>query len=450
MKRVLVFGFIALLLINCGGTENDIVKPDPDPDVVEKVLANNDTFQAVENTTIDLPSFLTNDEYLSNGITVTFDAKTTNEGTIERDRDLYTYVPANNFSGNDTFTYTICSKKSPEICSTATVTIVVSDKGNPEAVNDAYNTGINSTLTISSYLDNDTVIDGAEIESVDSTTASGNVVLNADGTISYTPQTDFTGTDSFTYTICDNDTTPSCATATITVTVVDAIAFNIPSELAAYYSGVSFINDQQSNYNVLKDLLIKSHTTILSYGQRHNYLYDADEDLNNIANVILMYTSESRDEREYTSGTNSYPTQTFNTEHIYPQSRLSTADAVTDLHHLRSCDASINSERSNYPFVDGSGTYSLVNGNTWYPGDEWKGDVARMIFYLNVRYGETFDKVGSMELFLKWNKEDPVSDLEKQRNNLIAGAQGNRNPFIDNPYLVTITWGGDAAANTWN
>ena len=58
MKRVLVFGFIALLLINCGGTENDIVKPDPDPDVVEKVLANNDTFQAVENTTIDLPSFL--------------------------------------------------------------------------------------------------------------------------------------------------------------------------------------------------------------------------------------------------------------------------------------------------------------------------------------------------------------------------------------------------------
>jgi endonuclease I len=72
-----------------------------------------------------------------------------------------------------------------------------------------------------------------------------------------------------------------------------------------------------------------------------------------------------------------------------------------------------------------------------------------MMMYLNVRYGETFTRVGTIELFLKWNREDPVSTFEEQRNNVIYAAQGNRNPFIDNPYLATLIWGGDAAENKW-
>ena len=72
-----------------------------------------------------------------------------------------------------------------------------------------------------------------------------------------------------------------------------------------------------------------------------------------------------------------------------------------------------------------------------------------MILYLNIRYGETFDKVGTLELFLEWNAADPVSDFEIQRNNIIYGAQGNRNPFIDNPYLATLIWGGTPAENKW-
>ena len=75
--------------------------------------------------------------------------------------------------------------------------------------------------------------------------------------------------------------------------------------------------------------------------------------------------------------------------------------------------------------------------------------MARIIFYLNIRYNENFDDVGNLALFLKWNKEDPVSDFEKQRNEVIQNAQGNRNPFIDNPYLATLIWGGDVAENTW-
>ena len=105
--------------------------------------------------------------------------------------------------------------------------------------------------------------------------------------------------------------------------------------------------------------------------------------------------------------------------------------------------------RSNYPLADVSGEYELISGNSFYPGDEWKGDVARMILYLNVRYELSVDLVGNLDLFLKWNREDPVSDFERQRNEAIEDAQGNRNPFIDNPYLATLIWGGTPAENTW-
>ncbi len=53
-------------------------------------------------------------------------------------------------------------------------------------------------------------------------------------------------------------------------------------------------------------------------------------------------------------------------------------------------------------------------------------------------------------LFVRWNAEDPVSQIEIQRNNIIEGAQGNRNPFIDNPYLATIIWGGSTAEDLWD
>ena len=136
---------------------------------------------------------------------------------------------------------------------------------------------------------------------------------------------------------------------------------------------------------------------------------------------MLVYTGEERFWKEYEGNKNYEPT-TFNTEHIYPRSKIVT-EAVTDLHHLRVCDKKVNTRRSNHPFTEGKGAANLHN-KAWYPGDEWKGDVARMIFYLNLRYNEEI------------NEEDPVSDFEHQRNNVIEGAQGNRNPFIDFPQLA--------------
>lgn len=54
------------------------------------------------------------------------------------------------------------------------------------------------------------------------------------------------------------------------------------------------------------------------------------------------------------------------------------------------------------------------------------------------------------DLFLQWNVVDPLSTFEIQRNNAIADVQGNRNPFIDNPYIATLIWGGVEAEDTWS
>ena len=413
--------------------------------------AQDDDYEAVENNTLAIKSFLNNDDFVTDATIVTLNLESA-KGSAELQEDgSILYTAANGFTGTDTFTYTLCSGDTAASCSTATITVAVSDEGSPVANDDIVASDkMNTTIIIDKLLNNDDLTDDATITAIDATASVGTAVINDDGTVSYTPTANFVGTDTFKYTLCDDDSPqPTCSEATVTVEIVNGIAFNIPAALQDYYQGVAFSNDTELNYILISELTVAKHTTILSYGQRHEYLYDADADPDNSANVILMYSGESRDRREYTSTSNTYMPQTFNTEHLFPQSRLSSAEAVTDLHHLRSSDAAINSLRLNYPYADGSGTYTLVNGDSWFPGDDWKGDVARAVLYLNIRYGEDFNKVGTLDLFLKWNREDPVSLFEQQRNNVIQGAQGNRNPFIDNPYLVTLIWGGQAAENTW-
>ena len=448
MKKVLSIFICSLLLLTCSkDSGGGMVKP---PEENLKPVAVADAASTTEDEDIDI-NVLSNDTVITGSRVDSFDANGTNGGSIIENRDgTFTYTPSDNFVGTDTFTYTLCDNDPTPDCSTAMVTVTVIDAGSPTAADDQVNTVKNTMIIINDYAQNDSTVDSASINEVDSSNSTGTATINSDGTISYTPQTDFVGDDTFTYTICDDDTPdPTCATATITVSVLEATAFNIPADLSAYYATLPITTDSDLNFTFVSNHTSDKHTTILSYGERHGFLYDADEDATNTPNVVLMYSSESRDEREYTSGNNSHSPQTFNTEHVYPQSRLEAADAVTDLHHLRSCDADVNSNRSNFPFVDGSGNFDLINGNTWYPGDEWKGDVARMMMYLNVRYGETFEKVGTLELFLQWNAEDPVSSFELQRNAVIQGAQGNRNPFIDNPYLATLIWGGTPAENRW-
>ena len=443
-----IYLLLTIFVVSCSTDDGGSTSEKPVPPVAqEKPVAVDDSAETIEDESISISNLLNNDTVTTGSRITSTDTNTSKGGTVTDNRNgSYTYAPADDFVGEDSFTYQLCDQDSN--CSTGTVKITVNDAGSPEAINDEVSTV--STITITDLAANDNTIDEAVITSVNGSASKGTVILNNNGSVTYTPAAGFTGQDSFTYTLCDDDAVATCSTATVTVTVLEPVALNIPDALKSYYADLSITTNANLNYEFVSNHTIKNHTTILSYGQRHEFLYNADADLVNPDNVILMYTGESRYYKEYTSGNNPYSPQTFNTEHIYPQSKLNAEDAVTDLHHLRSADAEINSLRSNFPYTDGSGTYKLIDDNKWFPGDEWKGDVARMVFYLNVRYGEEFVKVGGLDLLLKWNKEDPVSAFEMQRNEVIYAAQGNRNIFIDNPYIATLIWGGAATENKWD
>ena len=70
---------------------------------------------------------------------------------------------------------------------------------------------------------------------------------------------------------------------------------------------------------------------------------------------------------------------------------------------------------------------------------------------LDVGDGMTnYSNFGDMpNVFLEWNQQDPVDQYETSRNDYIHVYQGNRNPFIDNPYLATVIWNGPIAENPW-
>ena len=174
----------------------------------------------------------------------------------------------------------------------------------------------------------------------------------------------------------------------------------------------------------LKTLIQTSGTAI---GKYENQVRDADNCLGQ--QCYLIY-----------SGMGDYG----NREHVWPDSLL--GSVKNDLHNLRSANISVNSSRSNYPFTEntkpftGNEPYRLI-GKAWYPGDKHIGDVARIVFYVSIRYNLSLNKVGNLELFLKWHNLDPVDDFERARNESIFRLQNNRNPFIDHPELAEIYFG---------
>ncbi len=242
--------------------------------------------------------------------------------------------------------------------------------------------------------------------------------------------------------------------------VISFVAF--AQSAPAYYSGINFNKTKNELKADLATLITTTHTQTISYSAGLAALFKtSDADLENPSNILLMYGSQS-------SGTHqrSRPyTGSWNREHVYAKSKgtpnLGESGPGSDGHHLRPADNTLNSTRGSLLFDDGTGAtaYKTSRGG-WYPGDEWKGDVARILMYMYVRYNtrclplnitmnpSTYSS-DFPDILLKWNIEDPVSDFERQRNNVVYGIQHNRNPFIDNAYLATVIWGGPAAQNTW-
>tara|TARA_B100001109_G_scaffold47531_1_gene38358 strand:- start:50 stop:1180 length:1131 start_codon:yes stop_codon:yes gene_type:complete len=215
-------------------------------------------------------------------------------------------------------------------------------------------------------------------------------------------------------------------------------------------------------------------------------LQESDQDPNENNNMILVYTGRSQ-EKGYRDGSGNYSqyengngnqNNSWNREHIWPKSHGFPDDndnAYTDVHNLKPCDRSVNSSRGTKDFDFGGNQHSeasdcLTDSDSWEPPDYVKGDIARILFYMVVRYdpgvdheNNTFDLelvdyttpnntepiLGKLSSLLDWHLSDPVDDFEINRNEIIFGFQENRNPFIDHPNLVNYLWG-DNIGLVWN
>lgn len=231
--------------------------------------------------------------------------------------------------------------------------------------------------------------------------------------------------------------------------------------------------------NALHDI-IDDHTQPQHYDDLTDEVADLDRHPDYPQYVECFYTGfRIKTSRKYDNG------KGWNKEHVWPQGRGNFGrdwGAGGDLHALVACDASINSSRGDRNFdygtdikIDATGHESDGNlgetdcktgRNIWEPRDEVKGDVARIIFYMAVRYSgdmvdtefeeyepdleivdeivsQGFDEpiMGKLSTLLLWHYNDPVSERERQRNDAVFALQGNRNPFVDHPEFVARIWG---------
>ncbi|NQU32027.1 MAG: endonuclease [Bacteroidetes bacterium] len=292
--------------------------------------------------------------------------------------------------------------------------------------------------------------------------ANGIIEINPiNGNLTYTPSLGFIGKDIFTYSICDDGIpcVPMCGSAAVYIEVVKSSNYYASAE------GLSGDNLKSALHNIIKDHVEFSYTS--SNTDTWDILKETDKDTANPDNVILFYSGWSVNAaQEYNDGLG------YSREHVWAKSHGdfgTDKGAGTDVHHLRPADISVNSARNNKDFdtggeiyVDGDGTTECKSdADSWEPRDAVKGDIARMLFYMAVRYEgtngdpdleledavNTFDLNesgkgyhGKLSTLLEWHKADPVDSFEIHRNDIIYSYQENRNPFIDHPEFVSKLW----------
>ena len=219
--------------------------------------------------------------------------------------------------------------------------------------------------------------------------------------------------------------------------------------------------------------IIQGHTTI-SYQQIWNAFWSTDNKGDNV--VWDMYSDGANYTYSYVEGNDQcgeygQEGDCYNREHSWPQSWFSGDDSAIpsrDLHHVFPTDGFVNSQRSNHPFGEvGVTSWTSQNGSklgtckaslgydgtVFEPIDEYKGDFARALMYVSVRYYSEDSDWGTsgmtnkseiqpwaMTMLLRWSDNDPVSQKEIDRNNAVYGIQNNRNPFVDHPEYARMIW----------
>ena len=222
---------------------------------------------------------------------------------------------------------------------------------------------------------------------------------------------------------------------------------------------------------------IKDHTVLTKDQTRGN---KAKVDVHENGKIWDMYSAYEFNLSDYCHDIDVIAGECYNREHILPKSWWGYSEAneandpmYTDLHHVISTDAVANDTRSNYIYDEvknatwtnnlGSKLGTSIN---WYnqtafePVDEYKGDIARVYFYMLTCYMDQNFAVNAkgkkyfsytngvcefqpqaLALMLKWHRQDPVSEKEVVRNAKVADLQGNVNPFVVEPNLVEYIWG---------
>ena len=249
------------------------------------------------------------------------------------------------------------------------------------------------------------------------------------------------------------------------------VAMAVGQPPANYYNSAEGLTGNQ--LKVALHNIIKGHTSI-SYSQIWNAFWSTDNKGNGV--VWDMYSDRPNGTPPYTyalgqdqCGSYNSEGDCYNREHSWPQSWFNEQTTPrTDMHHIFATDGFVNNKRGNYPFGEvqsaswtsqngsklGSSKTPGYSGTVFEPIDAYKGDFARAIMYMSVRYyGEDSGwgssdmttkseiKPWAITMLLRWNKQDPVSQKEIDRNNAIYNDyQHNRNPFVDHPEYADMIW----------
>ena len=242
----------------------------------------------------------------------------------------------------------------------------------------------------------------------------------------------------------------------------DEIATELSADALAYYTGsytYDKLDDMSSTalQSALKTLMTSTHKYISTYNDCH-YKADRTDCENENGKVVLIYTSYSATMSQWNG---------WNREHVWPQSLGggNTSGGGADLHHIRPSDAVVNSTRGNKKYGEADGGKATYGNNpasgvlggyssTYFePLDNVKGDVARIILYVWVRWGSDWGATDvtkvfqSVDVLLEWHKNDPVDTWELGRNEVVQDIQGNRNVFIDYPEYAWLVFGREVPAD---
>lgn len=232
----------------------------------------------------------------------------------------------------------------------------------------------------------------------------------------------------------------------------------------SYYDNLNTDLEGSAFRQELAELITDTHTKYTSYSGLANAFKVADADPDNNGNVIWFYTGTSVPFSGFGGSVGA-----TNREHVWPKDGGDAFPAESgpgsDAHHLRPTETQLNSTRGSKNFDEVAQTSANVvkengssgygnsaygadalcysSGSFFYPAKGYRGATARILFYMQTRWGDhnlefvdgagSSKTIGKISTLLKWHLEEPPTEEEIRRNEAVFGLQGNRNPFIDHP-----------------